>query len=896
MDDKKLETNIEEKELGNEGRAEQPGKLVEVSSDSFNEMGSINKNKTSTNIAVEGMYDTEDESLYEIELENVLEKMGYLDYENLTDVPESVKYIVSKVRTLSPEEGFDILKKAAVEFEGDPNIPELEYEELQKFGKAEDISQFNEIEIFELRTLAAMIKFHSPYKEVRAVVEATDDPNIPVETFRSYFLALLCAIVGSGFNEFFSHRVVTISVNTSVIQMFLYFFGKAWERYIPCWGISVKGRKYAINIDKPWTAKEQMFATLLFAICSGTFYTHYNILTQKVYYKEDVPFGYQFWLSLSVQFLGFGFAGILRRYVVYNPRALWPTVMTTLALNKALLDNKQDKGNGMSRYKFFFITFSAMFIYNWFPTYIINILNTFNWMTWISPQNLKLALITGGVSGLGFNPFPSFDWNVVSNVSPLIIPFYSNMTQFCGAFFAALVIIAVYFTNYKDCQYLPMFTNPLFTNKATVYEITNILNSDFKIDEKKYQEYSAPYYTAGNLVAYGSFIALYPLLIVYSFITDWELLSGAFGLWINSLWSFRSWNQWKKTFSKQYSAMDSYDDAHSNMMKNYAEVPDWWYFIILICSIIVAICVCEKYQTNTPIWALFVSIGFNFAFLIPLTILEATTGFSFGLNLLIEMIIGYALPGNPLALMLVKAFGYNIDGQADNYVSNLKMGHYSKIPPVALFRGQLIMVFIQIFVNLGVLNWSISNIKGFCTRTQSAKFTCPDAQTYYNASVVWGALGPKKIFNEVYPILRWCWLIGALIGLFFGIWRRFGSKYYPNWFNPVLFVGGMSNLSPPYGLMYFIPGIVVNWFSQYYMKRNHLRLWSKYNYILDSGFTSGLVLSAIIIFFAVQFKDTELSWWGNNVPYNGVDANTIPLRNVSALPRGYFGPELGHLP
>jgi len=36
------------------------------------------------------------------------------------------------------------------------------------------------------------------------------------------------------------------------------------------------------------------------------------------------------------------------------------------------------------------------------------------------------------------------------------------------------------------------------------------------------------------------------------------------------------------------------------------------------------------------------------------------------LNVVTELIVGYALPGHPEALMFVKAFGYNINGQADS--------------------------------------------------------------------------------------------------------------------------------------------------------------------------------------------------------------------------------------
>lgn len=46
----------------------------------------------------------------------------------------------------------------------------------------------------------------SPYAEVRAAVANTDDPNMPVNTFRMWFLGLLFTILISGMNQFFNMR------------------------------------------------------------------------------------------------------------------------------------------------------------------------------------------------------------------------------------------------------------------------------------------------------------------------------------------------------------------------------------------------------------------------------------------------------------------------------------------------------------------------------------------------------------------------------------------------------------------------------------------------------------------------------------------------------------------
>jgi hypothetical protein len=60
----------------------------------------------------------------------------------------------------------------------------------------------------------------------------------------------------------------------------------------------------------------------------------------------------------------------------------------------------------------------------------------------------------------------------------------------------------------------------------------------------------------------------------------------------------------------------------------------------------------------------------NLVFLVPMSYLYAISGTTQGLNVVTELIVGYALPGRPEALMFVKAYGYNINGQADNYTSD----------------------------------------------------------------------------------------------------------------------------------------------------------------------------------------------------------------------------------
>ena len=84
-----------------------------------------------------------------------------------------------------------------------------------------------------------------------------------------------------------------------------------------------------------------------------------------------VTFGYELLLAIYAQMAGFGFAGLLRRFVVYPSVCIWPSVLPTLALNRVLIHPSAEgevvNGWRMSRYKFFILAFLGMFVWFWIP-------------------------------------------------------------------------------------------------------------------------------------------------------------------------------------------------------------------------------------------------------------------------------------------------------------------------------------------------------------------------------------------------------------------------------------------------------------------------------------------------------------------------------------------------
>jgi len=742
----------------------------------------------------------------------------------------------------------------------------------------------------QVRLEAVIIAYWSPYAQVRAVTDPFDDPTVPAETLRVYIISLIWIGLGAVINQFFSERFPGIGLNMSVVQVFLYPSGKLLEWILPKWKCKVFGFTIDLN-PGPYTFKEQMLATITCGVSSGTSYASVNILMQKsdkFYGNEWANFGYQVLLTMATQYMGFSLCGILRSFAVYPVKAVWPPILPNIKLNKILTSPEKKSiinGWSISGYKLFFITCATSFVYFWVPNYLFAALSTFNWLTWIKPDNFSLALATGSFGGLGVNPIPTFDFNIIGADS-FYIPFYTNFIGYLGSIVSMFIIIAIYYSNSAWTGYLPLNSNSLFTNTGEEYDVLSILNDNGLFDQKKYEEVGPPFYSAASLLCYGAFFALYPFQLVYEFGTQWRPMYEATKSVINGF---------KKIKRSVYRELT---DPHSVMMRAYPEVPDLWYVGILIISLVLAIVCVEVYPTETPVWGIFFALGINFVFLIPLTSLASRTGYLFELNVLVELIIGYAIPGNGIALALIKTLGYNIGGQANNFVNDLKQGHYAKIPPRAMFRSQLLSVLVTMFIQLGIINYQITGIKDYCDLNNKQKFYCYGTRDFYNSSILWGVIGPRKVFSGLYPVLPYCFLIGLGAGLLCVAYKKLVPIRYSLYFEPTIFLGAFQNWAPS-NLSYYTGGLYLGYAMMHYVRRKYEAWWQKYNYLLGSGIDAGIAFSSIIIYFAVQYHEKNIDWWGNTVPYDGLDyqlRDTVSRLDIADAPDGYIGPRIGHFP
>ena len=72
---------------------------------------------------------------------------------------------------------------------------------------------------------ALLLEDDSPYPEVRSAVANTDDPDMPVNTFRAWFIGIIWAIIIPGMNQFFFFRYPSVIVtNVSILPAAAVYF------------------------------------------------------------------------------------------------------------------------------------------------------------------------------------------------------------------------------------------------------------------------------------------------------------------------------------------------------------------------------------------------------------------------------------------------------------------------------------------------------------------------------------------------------------------------------------------------------------------------------------------------------------------------------------------------
>ncbi|KAJ5607526.1 hypothetical protein N7537_004145 [Penicillium hordei] len=693
----------------------------------------------------------------------------------------------------------------------------------------------------------------SPFPEVAACVSNKDDPTIACNTVRAWILMTVFVILFSGVNQFFGLRYPSLTIGYVVAQILVFPIGRAWEK-LPRWRVPLGKLTFDVNPGK-FTIKEHAFIVICVNISATTAYAQGALvaIVSPVYWNRDLGPGFSFLYLLTTQMIGFGLTGLARRWIVYPAALVWPTSLSSTVLFQALHDpESRTPANGwtITRYRFFgYVTLFA-FVLFWFPDYIWTSLSTFAFVTWIAPNNQKVNTIFGMNSGLGLIPI-SIDWTQINYAGfPLTTPFYITCNAFAVVVFFYLFLSPIlYYTNVWYSAYLPLLSSGTFDNTGSSYNVTRVLDSALNFSESKYKEYSPMYISMSYSLTYGLSFAAVTAIVVHTYL-------------------YNGTEIWARLKNAQHGG----EDVHRRLMRQYKEVPEWWYGVLTVVVLGLGILTTKYWDTELPVWG-FIVVCFGLAVLliVPEGILQGTTNQRVFLNIITEMIAGYAWPGKPIANLMVKCYGYNAVKHGMDFAQDLKLGQYMKIPPRVLFFGQIYASILATATQTGVLRWMMGHIDNLCEPKNKERFTCN---------------GAKRMFQsgQVYNGLVYFFLIGPVVTVIvYFIYRRYPNSWV-RYINVPIFFNAAGNIPPANTTQYslwFIVGFIFN----YLIRKRAFDWWKRYNYLLQAAMDTGTAIATIIIFFALGYHSITFNWWGNTVGSNTYDAKSVPWLTV---PKGSF--------
>ncbi|KAI5416793.1 Oligopeptide transporter 3 [Lathyrus oleraceus] len=479
--------------------------------------------------------------------------------------------------------------------------------------------------------------------------------------------------------------------------------GKFMAATLPTKEYSFVGWRFTLN-PGPFNMKEHVIIAI-FANCGvsssgggGDVYSIGAITIMKAYYKESLSFLLALLIVISAQLIGFGWAGILRRYLV-NPIEMW------------------------------------------WPANLAQV--------W--PNNVTAHQVGSGYRGLGVGAF-TFDWAGISAYrgSPLVAPWTSIVNMGVGFIMFVYIILPICYWKFNtfDARKFPIFSNQLFTHDGQKYDTTKILNEEYDLNIDAYNKYSKLYLSPLYALSIGAGFARFT-----STLTHVALFKG------------------RKILRQSRTAMSNVKlDVHGRLMKAYNTVPEWWFLIVLFGSMALSIIMSLvwKVDVQLPWWGMLLAFALASVVTLSIGVIQATTNQQLGYDIIAQFMIGYVLPGTPIANLLFKIYGRITTAHALSFLSDIKLGHYMKIPPRCMYIAQLVGTLVAEVMNVSVAWWMLDSIKDICmddNAHRDSPWTCPKYRVTFDASVIWGLIGPRRLFGPggLYRNLKYNYVLSVAL-------------------------------------------------------------------------------------------------------------------------------------
>lgn len=142
---------------------------------------------------------------------------------------------------------------------------------------------------------------NSPVKQVALTVPTTDDPSLPVLTFRMWVLGTLSCVLLSFLNQFFWYRTEPLSITAISAQIAVVPLGQLMAAKITD-RVFFKGTRCEFTLNPgPFNVKEHVLITIFANSGAGSVYAIHIVTVVKAFYKKNITFFVSFIVIITTQ-------------------------------------------------------------------------------------------------------------------------------------------------------------------------------------------------------------------------------------------------------------------------------------------------------------------------------------------------------------------------------------------------------------------------------------------------------------------------------------------------------------------------------------------------------------------------------------------------------------------
>ncbi|KAG0142150.1 hypothetical protein CROQUDRAFT_67552 [Cronartium quercuum f. sp. fusiforme G11] len=646
--------------------------------------------------------------------------------------------------------------------------------------------------------------YSDPFDDFAVVPEAKtdDDPKTIVISLRSVLVGIIMTVFGATISQLFIFKPVHLHIHVLFIQLACLLIGKFLASIPgPLWWNPCK-----------LTVKETVFSAIMATSGAGCALSVEVIAAQDVFFERPLPAYVCILLIMSTQMIGFGWAGLFRRFLIYPKKTIFPSVLPSVALFHSLAEVSPSTRKQLS---FFKKVFGAMSFYEAIPGYIAPALQAISPWCLTLPAVPAVTNLFGGslvAEGLGFLSL-SCDWVLgmpfwlalpTGSHSPLFVPLSAQIIDWAAVGTAIFLFTAAYRYNWFGGGNMPFISFNVLDSTGVQYNITRAIFENGTENAQEVEAMGLPSFATTYVLGKAGIAFSVSSAIVTAIMFNFNDLRAALS-------------------SSESDA--TLEDPHRSITKNYRDFPTYGFVILAAVAIFTAFFCSSHAESGLSAQALVTSFLISFILSFAAGFFYANVGISLHCHPVIQMLGGVLFPGNAIGNMWFTLFGSTSSGQCVGMLKDLKLGQYMNVPTLYVVIAQLIGTIIGGFVHFGVMTTIVN--------TQRDVLLLPNG---------------NGVYTSIIPI---CLLIGFLAPVPFFLLHKWKPRAGFDRCNISLFasslfhaVEGATSGRTTATLLAIV--------TQYTIRKYHFMWYKKYNYILSAALDGGTQLSMLLLTFLVQ--------------------------------------------